>query len=102
VSGQAVLRNAGDAVRRGLGDALLGQAGRDHVPAKGALTTDEGADAEELGGGAGGDALLEEEVWDREEEGEADDAAEEAVGPLIVVDPLELAHGDILVQAVAG
>lgn len=95
VGGEPVLGDAG--VGAG-GEQVVLEAGLDHPPADEALEADEGGDAGEVGGDGGGDAAAGDEVGGGGDEGQADEAAPQAVRPLHVVDLLELLDVHVRVQ----
>lgn len=83
VCGEAVLRHAW--VGAGFLEEVVLDAGFDHPPAEEALESDEGGDAGNPRGHAGGDSAPGDEIEARENEGEANDTAPEPVGPFHVV-----------------
>lgn len=73
------------------------ETGLDHPPTNEALEADESRDANKSAGHTRGDAATSNEVDGREDEGHADEAAPETMGPLHEVDLLELVevHGRV-------
>lgn len=98
MSGKTVLADTRDATE--VLDALLVQSALDHVPAHCALGADERGDTEEGEERAAAEFAGVDEVGDRGEEGDADDAAENAVRPLPEVDRLEVLKRNVLVVTV--
>lgn len=95
VGGQTILRDA----RVGAGgEEVVLETGLDHPPADEALEADQAGDAEQVERHPGRDPAAGDEVERGEDEGEADEAAPEAVRPLHEVDLLELVKGHVRVE----
>lgn len=87
MGGETVLADAG--VGTGSKEVIL-ETGLDHPPADEALEANESRNTNKSASHARGDAATSDEVDGREDEGHADEAAPETMGPLHEVDLLEL------------